>query len=106
MTTPYRAEAPDPAELAGMTGAVLLEFGVDWCPHCQAAEAPIHAALAERAEIRHLRIEDGRGRPLGRTHGVKLWPTLVLLQDGLEIGRLVRPVEVASVRALLDRVSG
>jgi thioredoxin 1 len=28
---------------------------------------------------------------LGRSYRVKLWPTLVLLRDGQEVGRLVRP---------------
>ena len=37
------------------------------------------------------RVEDGRGRPLGRAYRVKLWPTLVLLRDGQEIARAVRP---------------
>jgi thioredoxin 1 len=36
-------------------------------------------------------VEDGRGRPLGRAYRVKLWPTLVLLCDGQEIARAVRP---------------
>jgi len=101
MTLVYQASNPDPAALAQMSGTVLLEFGVDWCPHCQAAAAVIDAALAQRTSIRHLRVEDGRGRPLGRAYGVKLWPTLVLLRDGVEVGRLVRPVEAAAVTGLL-----
>ena len=40
---------------------------------------------------------DGRGRRLGRTFGVKLWPTLVFLRDGEEIAKLVRPKDAAEV---------
>ena len=40
-----------------------------------------------------LRIEDGRGRPLGRAYQVKLWPTLILLRVGRELARVVRPRE-------------
>jgi thioredoxin 1 len=39
----------------------------------------------------HLRVEDGRGRPLGRAFGVKLWPTLIFLHNGQELARVVRP---------------
>ncbi|MFM7067641.1 MAG: thioredoxin family protein [Gammaproteobacteria bacterium] len=105
MNPAYQVQAPDSRELASAPGAVLLEFGVDWCPHCQAADPAIHAALVERTGIHHLRIEDGRGRPLGRAYGVKLWPTLVLLRQGVEIGRVVRPTDAAAVRSLLDRLS-
>lgn len=106
MTISYQAEAPEPETLAKLPDAVLLEFGVDWCPHCQAAEPAIAEALAGRQGITHLRIEDGRGRPLGRAFGVKLWPTLVLLRGGSEVGRAVRPVAAETVAALLDALNG
>jgi thioredoxin 1 len=44
-----------------------------------------------------MRLEDGSGRRLGRTFGVKLWPTLVFLRDGTELARLVRPRESQTV---------
>ena len=105
MMLAYQAEAPEFSTLTQLPGVVLLEFGVDWCPHCQAAAEPIAAALAGRESITHLRVEDGRGRPLGRHYGVKLWPTLVLLRAGVELGRVVRPTTTAAVGALLDRVN-
>jgi len=45
-------------------------------------------------------VEDGPGRPLGRSYRVKLWPTLVFLQDGREVSRLVRPAGAAIEQAL------
>jgi thioredoxin 1 len=50
--------------------------------------------------VRHIRVEDGRGRPLGRSFRVKLWPTLVFLKDGKEVARLVRPSGAAIEDAL------
>jgi thioredoxin 1 len=44
---------------------------------------------------------DGPGRRLGRTFRVKLWPTLVLLRDGQEIGRIVRPTSSGEISDLL-----
>lgn len=101
---PYANNEPTPAEVAALPGATLLDFGANWCGICQAAAPVIAEALAAHdrgAPLRHLRLEDGRGRPLGRAFGVRLWPTLVVLQDGREVGRVVRPQAVQDVAAAL-----
>jgi thioredoxin 1 len=87
----YQAVAPETSTVAAMPGLVLLDFGTDWCGHCLAARAAVDTWIREHAGIDHLRVEDGRGRPLGRAYRVKLWPTLVLMRDGQEIARVVRP---------------
>lgn len=102
---PYADDAPTRAEVDALPGATLLEFGANWCGICQAAEPVIAQALAlhtTREALRHLRLEDGRGRPLGRSFGIKLWPTLVLLQDGREVARVVRPTDERQVGQLLQ----
>jgi thioredoxin 1 len=78
------------AQVDASPGTTVLEFGATWCPICQGAQPLIEAALAGRP-LTHLRIEDGSGRPLGRSFRIKLWPTLVFLRDGQEIARVVRP---------------
>jgi len=93
---------PTRAEVDAFTEPTLLEFGTSWCGYCQAAQADIAAALGKHPGVRHLKIEDGRGRPLGRSFGVKLWPTLVYLQSGVEKGRVVRPGSEAEIDAILD----
>ena len=45
--------------------------------------------------------EDGPGRPLGRSFRIKLWPTVVVLKDGQEVARVVRPVSSDEVRVAL-----
>jgi thioredoxin 1 len=55
--------------------------------------------------VRHIKVEDGPGRPLGRSFGVRLWPTLVFLREGQERARLVRPQgegQVADALAKID----
>ena len=96
----YQSQAPEPAAVAAMAGLVLLDFGTDWCGHCVAARTPVEAWLDHHGEIDHLRIEDGSGRRLGRAYRVKLWPTLVLLRDGQEIARVVRPREPRDLQPL------
>lgn len=49
------------------------------------------AELRRHSEVRHIEIEDGPGRPLGRSFRVKLWPTFVFLRDGQVLRVAVRP---------------
>lgn len=101
----YMSESAGRAEIDALPGLTLLEFGTDWCPHCQAAQMPVRAALAGLSPMRHLKIEDGPGRPLGRSFRVKLWPTLILLRDGIEIARLVRPGDVRTIQDALRQAA-
>ena len=55
--------------------------------------------------MRHLKVEDGPGRPLGRSFGVKLWPTFVFLRDGKETARLVRPRDPSALRQALQKIT-
>lgn len=104
MNTRYADSEPSRAEIDAMTGPVLLEFGAPWCGHCQAAQALIAAALFPHPGMCHIKIEDGRGRRLGRSFGVKLWPTLVFLRDGQEVARLIRPDDAESIRHALAQI--
>ncbi len=85
-------------------GFCLLQFGIDTCGHCQAAKSAVETALTKHPDIAHIKVEDGRGRPLGRSFAVKLWPTLILLKDGKEVGRIVRPTTVGEVDGLLGQI--
>jgi thioredoxin 1 len=87
----YRPEELTRAEVEALPGPVVLDFGADWCGHCQAARPHVAAALGHFPGVRHVAIADGKGRPLGRSFGVKLWPTLVFLRDGQIVETLVRP---------------
>jgi thioredoxin 1 len=101
----YLPSPLEPSEAAVLPGLVLLDFGTDWCGHCVAARAAVDAWLRAHARIEHLRIEDGRGRTLGRAFRVKLWPTLVLLREGCEIARVVRPRVAADLRPLEEEAT-
>ena len=98
------ASEPSRADVDALAGATLLEFGTSWCGHCRRAQPLIGAALAGRDRVRHLKVEDGGGLPLGRSFGVKLWPTLVFLRDGKEVARLVRPGSAEAIAQALAQI--
>ena len=98
-------EAPSLDDAQAWQGLTLLEFGTEWCGHCRAAQPMIAQALAAQPNWQHCKVEDGPGRLLGRHYRVKLWPTLVLLRDGQEVGRLVRPEGADVVTALAASMS-
>ena len=91
MTLDTKTTQPTRDEVNQMTGPVMLEFGATWCGHCQAIAPHLDRLLQNRPQIRHIKVEDGPGKRLGRSFRVKLWPTLVLMRDGQVIEQLVRP---------------
>lgn len=101
----YAEDAPSRQEIDALAGLALLEFGANWCGHCQGAQPAIAAAMASHPDLRHIKVEDGPGRRLGRSYRVKLWPTLIFLRDGQEIERLVRPTDAAEIAAALSRLA-
>jgi thioredoxin 1 len=104
MATSFEEVEPSRAEIDVRREPVLLEFGTPWCGYCRRAQPLIEKALSSQPELAHLKIEDGPGRPLGRSFRVKLWPTLVLMAQGEELARVVRPTSSAEIDDALARL--
>lgn len=105
MNPDYSESEPKRAEVDSLQGPTVVEFGSPWCGHCRRAQPLIAEAFAAHPDVRHLKIADASGKRLGRSFGVKLWPTLVFLSDGKELERLVRPADAAAIKdalALID----
>lgn len=102
MDRDYDKPEPARADVETWSGPVVLEFGAGWCPHCQDAQPAIEAALGEFPQVKHVKIGDGKGKPLGRSFTVRLWPTFIFLKDGKEVDRAVRPTDIAEIRRGLE----
>ena len=98
MHSDYEEPGPTRDEVDATRGVVVLEFGANWCGYCQGARSAIETAIDEHAAVQHIKVADGPGRPLGRSYRVKLWPTLIILKDGQEVARVVRPTDAADIR--------
>ncbi len=109
MTLGYLPETIDRVQADALPGLTVIQFGTNWCGYCRAAEPHVEQALAEVEGLTRIKVEDGKGRPLGRSYRVKLWPTLVFLRDGAEVARVVRPWradDLAAAVAALQSVPG
>ena len=98
------AGEPSRDEIDVMREPAVIEFGAAHCGHCRAAQPLIAQALAVNPGVRHIKVEDGPGRRLGRSFRVKLWPTLIFFQHGLEVERLVRPSDAQSIEQALRQI--
>ena len=103
--SPKSEPEPTREDIDEMTGPVVLEFGAEWCPHCQGLQGDLEEALDARPDVRHIKIEDGKGKPLGRSFRVKLWPALVFMRDGQVLRQIARPSsqELQEGISLLDQ---
>ncbi len=104
MQKEYADAEPSREEVDAMPGPAVLEFGSRWCGYCRRAQPLIEAAFTSHEGVRHFKIQDASGKRLGRSFGVKLWPTLVFLRDGKEVERLVRPGDAQAIAGSLSRI--
>lgn len=100
----YESAEPKREEVDTWKGPALLEFGSPWCGYCMRAQPLIAAAMKGHPGVRHLKIADASGKRLGRSYRVKLWPTLIFLEDGVEVARLVRPDAADAIGEALARI--
>ena len=92
------------AEVDRMTGPAVLEFGASGCGYCLALQPQLDTLLRQYPQVRYIWVEDGKGKPLGRSFRVKWWPTLVFLRDGQVVRQVSRP-DAAQVRGGLEAIS-
>ncbi|MDO5677500.1 MAG: thioredoxin family protein [Propionibacteriaceae bacterium] len=103
MALGYKEEQPTREEIDATSGLVALEFGQNWCGFCRAHGPILNEVLDARSDVQRIKVADGPGLPLGRSFKIKLWPTMVLLRDGVEVGRVTRPESAQDVEEVLDR---
>ena len=62
----YSEDEPTIGQIRALAGYAVLEFGVPWCGHCQKAAQATQDVLSTHA-LPHIKVFDGKGKPLGRS---------------------------------------
>src|SRR5262249_43299622 len=91
IATEYATQEPTRAEVEAIPGPVLLEFGTGWGGYCRAPQPDLAGALGRHPHGRHLKIEDGPGRPPGPPVRWQPGPAPVFLKDGQAVQQVSRP---------------
>ena len=70
-------------------GIVLVDFYADWCGPCRMMAPILEAVAAEREDLIVAKVNVDESSELAARFGVMSIPTLVVLDDGDEIKRIV-----------------
>ena len=87
----YHESTLSPDEVGQLNGPAVIEFGANWCGICGGFTPQAAQAFEPYPQVQHIRVADGPGKRLGRSFGVKLWPTFIFLRDGQVVQKSVRP---------------
>ena len=76
-------------------GVALVDFYADWCGPCRMMAPILEAVAAEKEDLLVAKVNVDENAELASRYGVMSIPTLVVLEDGEEIKRIVgaRPKE-------------
>jgi thioredoxin 1 len=101
VTIPTVDTAQFPA-VAASPGITVLDFTAAWCGPCRTIK-PVLAALADEYKVRVVMIDCDADPILAQQYNVRSMPTVVLLRDGKEVGRVVGARPRAFFAGMLDR---
>lgn len=70
-------------------GRVLVDFYADWCGPCRMMAPILEAVCSEREDLKVAKVNVDESAELAARFGVMSIPTLVLLDSGDEVKRIV-----------------
>lgn len=78
-------------------GKVLIDFYTEWCGHCRIVQPVVEELSVKYADsVLVAKVDADTEKELADRYGIKIYPTIVVLEDGEEIARKIgaHPIEV------------
>lgn len=83
-------------------GKFLIKFSANWCAPCKAIAPTVKAVVNVYDDVELLEVDVDEEKDLSANYGVRAIPTLVLVKNGQESGRLVGACSAEEIRKLLS----
>ena len=91
------------AEVLGSEKPVLVDLWAEWCGPCRKVGPIVDEISTERADsLNVFKLNVDENPDVAMRYGVNSIPTLLVLKDGEEVGRVVGALPKARIEAQLD----
>ena len=98
----YVNEATFESEVLNSDRIVLVDFYADWCGPCNMLAPTIDEISIEREDIKVVKVNVDESENLALKYRAISIPTLVIMQDGLEVDRIVGLVSKETIKSALE----
>ena len=81
---------------------VMVDFWAPWCTYCRQIEPALEKLAASREDILIVKVNIDEEPDLARQERIEVIPTLVVYQNGYDLGSVVAPDSRRSIEQFLD----
>jgi len=93
-------------ELILGTKPVLVDFWAPWCSYCRRIGPALDRVADSRNDILVVKVNIDEEPDLARQERIEVIPTLVLYQEGFELGSVVAPESKAAIDRFVKEALG
>lgn len=83
---------------------VLVDFWAPWCTYCRRIGPALDRIAESREDVLIVKVNIDEEPELARQERIEVIPTLVVYQEGFELGSIVAPESKARIDAFLQEV--
>ena len=105
MSSVMKLNEADVTGLKQKSGIALLDFYADWCGPCKALAPTLERFAAANPHVTVGKINVDENSNSAEEFGIKGIPTLVFLQNGREVCRLVGVTSQNTIQDLLSEIA-